>query len=149
LLPVSYLDERAVRPLRVVLHSPFLDNDLRPPARSRKSLHSGIRPAVSIEALAVTVLPRTSWFDVWRSRTHCRQPVPQFFRNELGPVTGMRPEECFWLRWEDLTWVNGRNGVLLITRGKSAAARRVIPMTPRVGRMLGSRWETADKPREG
>jgi integrase len=24
--------------------------------------------------------------------------------------TGMRPEECFRLRWEDVTWVNGRNG---------------------------------------
>jgi len=24
----------------------------------------------------------------------------------------------FRLRWDDLTWVNGRNGVLLVTRGK-------------------------------
>ncbi len=63
--------------------------------------------------------------------------------------TGMRPEECFRLRWEDLTWVNGRNGVLLITRGKTTAARRVIPMTLRVRRMLESRWESAEKPEEG
>ena len=63
--------------------------------------------------------------------------------------TGMRPEECFRLRWDDLTWVNGRNGALLVTRGKTASARRVIPMTPRVRLVLESRWEAAGKPREG
>jgi integrase len=63
--------------------------------------------------------------------------------------TGMRPEECFRLRWEDVTWVNGRNGALLVTRGKTAAARRVIPMTPRVRILLESRWESAKKPQEG
>jgi integrase len=29
--------------------------------------------------------------------------------------TGMRPDECYRLRWEDVTWVNGRNGSLLVT----------------------------------
>jgi integrase len=46
--------------------------------------------------------------------------------------TGMRPEECFRLRWEAITWLNGRHGTLLVTHGKTAAARRVLPMTPRV-----------------
>jgi integrase len=32
--------------------------------------------------------------------------------------TGMRPEECFRLRWEAITWANGRNGVLMVMRGK-------------------------------
>jgi len=63
--------------------------------------------------------------------------------------TGMRPEECFRLRWEDATWVNGRHGALLVTRGKTAAARRVIPMTPRVRAVLESRWQAAGKPEEG
>ena len=63
--------------------------------------------------------------------------------------TGMRPEECFRLRWDDLTWVNGRNGALLVTRGKTASARRVIPMTPRVRAVLESRWEATGKPQEG
>ena len=63
--------------------------------------------------------------------------------------TGMRPEECFRLGWEDLTWVNGRNGALLVTRGKTSAARRVIPMTPRVRSVLESRWEVAGQPQEG
>src|SRR5262249_11214844 len=63
--------------------------------------------------------------------------------------TGMRPEECFRLRWEDVTWVNGRNGALLVTRGKSPAARRVIPMTPRVCVVLESAWCAAEKPQGG
>ena len=46
--------------------------------------------------------------------------------------TGMRPEECFRLRWEAVAWLNGRHGTLLVTHGKTAAARCALPMTPRV-----------------
>ncbi|HZU45286.1 MAG TPA: site-specific integrase [Terriglobales bacterium] len=63
--------------------------------------------------------------------------------------TGMRPEECFRLQWENVTWVNGRNGVLLVTHGKTAAARRLIPMTPRVRGVLEARWNEAGQPEEG
>jgi integrase len=63
--------------------------------------------------------------------------------------TGLRPEECYRLRWEFVTWVNGRHGTLMVTHGKTAAARRVLPMTPRVRAILRSRWETAGKPLEG
>jgi integrase len=34
--------------------------------------------------------------------------------------TGMRPEECFRMRWEYVTWLTGRNGALLVTHGKTA-----------------------------
>ena len=81
------------------------------------------------------------------------------FRNAAAPEplasiaivladTGIRPEECFRLSWENVTWLNGRNGALLVTHGKTAAARRVIPMTPRVRAVLESRWN-AGKPEEG
>jgi integrase len=63
--------------------------------------------------------------------------------------TGMRPEECFRMRWEYVTWLNGRNGALLVTHGKTASARRVLPMTPRVRAILESRWLAAGKPEEG
>jgi integrase len=63
--------------------------------------------------------------------------------------TGMRPEECFRLRWESVTWTNGRHGTVLITHGKTAAARRVLPMTPRVRAVLETRWEKAEQPEEG
>jgi integrase len=63
--------------------------------------------------------------------------------------TGLRPEECFRLCWEAITWLNGRHGTLLVTHGKTAAARRVLPMTPRVRNILEARWESAEKPVEG
>ena len=63
--------------------------------------------------------------------------------------TGMRPEECFRLCWESITWANGRYGTVLITHGKTAAARRVIPMTPRVRATLEGLWLLAEKPTEG
>lgn len=62
--------------------------------------------------------------------------------------TGMRPEECFRLCWNQVTWANGRNGVLLVTRGKTAAARRVIPMTHRVRNVLESHWNATGKQQE-
>jgi integrase len=63
--------------------------------------------------------------------------------------TGMRPDECYRLCWENITFGNGRNGMLLITHGKTPAARRMLPMTSRVREMLETRWETAGKPLEG
>ncbi len=63
--------------------------------------------------------------------------------------TGLRPEECFRLRWEAISWMNGRHGTLLVTHGKTVSARRVLPITPRVRTILESRWENAGKPLEG
>jgi integrase len=63
--------------------------------------------------------------------------------------TGLRPDECHRLRWEDITWVNGRNGTLLVTHGKTAAARRVLPMSSRVRSILEQRWAETGRPSEG
>lgn len=63
--------------------------------------------------------------------------------------TGMRPDECYRLSWDAITWSNGRNGSFVVTHGKTAAARRVLPMTPRVRAFLKQRWESAGKPQEG
>jgi integrase len=63
--------------------------------------------------------------------------------------TGLRPEECYRLTWDSITWVNGRNGTLLVTHGKTKAARRMLPLSPRVRSLLESRWEAAGKPLEG
>jgi integrase len=63
--------------------------------------------------------------------------------------TGLRPDECHRLRWEDIAWLNGRNGTLLVTRGKTAAARRVLPMSPRVRVILEERWVAMGRPSEG
>jgi len=63
--------------------------------------------------------------------------------------SGMRPEECYRFRWEAITWVNGRNGTLLVTHGKTKAARRIIPFSPRVRALLEKRWVSAGRPEEG
>jgi integrase len=63
--------------------------------------------------------------------------------------TGMRPDECYRLRWESVTWTNGRNGTILVTHGKTAAARRVLPLTARARKILQARWEAAGSPAEG
>ena len=61
----------------------------------------------------------------------------------------MRPDECYRLRWESLTWTNGRNGTLLVTHGKTDAARRVLPLTVRARNILQKRWEATGSPPEG
>ncbi len=63
--------------------------------------------------------------------------------------TGLRPDECFRLRWEAISWANGRHGTLLVTHGKTAAARRMLPMAPRVRGILEAQWRAQGQPREG
>jgi integrase len=63
--------------------------------------------------------------------------------------TALRPERCYRLVWDSITWVNGRNGTLLVTHGKTKAARRLLPMTPRVRHILETRWNAIGKPSEG
>ena len=63
--------------------------------------------------------------------------------------TGLRTDECFRMRWENISWINGRYGTLAVTHGKSPAARRLIPMTPRVRTILESRWLATGKPDSG
>jgi len=63
--------------------------------------------------------------------------------------SGMRPEECFRLRWEKTNFDNGRYGTLHVTHGKTQSARRFLPMTARVRRCLLDRWTANGSPQEG
>jgi integrase len=63
--------------------------------------------------------------------------------------SGMRPEECFRLQWENVSWDAGRNGTFLVTHGKTPAARRMLPMTLRVRKILEARWKSAGEPDDG
>jgi integrase len=63
--------------------------------------------------------------------------------------TGMRPDECYRMRWEDVTFSGGKFGVVLVKTGKTAAARRALPLSPRVRLTLETRWEAAKRPQEG
>ena len=60
--------------------------------------------------------------------------------------TGLRPEECFKLRSEHLSFAQG---TLRVLAGKTKAARRTLPLTHRVHRLLEMRWEDQGKPESG
>ncbi len=59
---------------------------------------------------------------------------------------GFRPMEVFKLEWSHL---NFEHMAIAITSGKSKAARRTLPMTPRVQTVLLKRWKAAGEPNVG
>ena len=63
--------------------------------------------------------------------------------------TGLRPDEAYSLRWEAVNWTNGPNGSVFVAHGKTAAARRVVPMSVRLRFVLEARFEIAGRPAEG
>jgi integrase len=76
----------------------------------------------------------------------CGQPWRDAATIMLG--TAMRPGEVFALRWENIV-MNRQAGLLQIVEGKSKAARRVLPMMPRVRAALEARRAAQGKPEKG
>jgi integrase len=120
----------------------------------RRTLRLALEWGATKSAPSVKMLPG----EHRRERVVTPQEQSKYLAAALEPLgsvaevlvdTGLRPEECFRLRWESLTWTNGRYGTLLVTHGKTASARRVLPMTARVRKVLETRWERAGKPLEG
>jgi integrase len=62
--------------------------------------------------------------------------------------TGMRPSECYSLIWQNVH-LNGSGGLIVITQGKSKAARRLLPMAPAVYSVLKARYEAQGSPADG
>jgi integrase len=62
--------------------------------------------------------------------------------------TGARPGEIFALRWERIQ-LNGKGGLLQIADGKSAAAKRLLPLVPAVFHTLKARWTASGEPENG
>jgi integrase len=62
--------------------------------------------------------------------------------------TGMRPGEVHKMRWENLL-IQDTKGFISILDGKSKAARRMLPMVPKVLEALRRRLEEQGKPSEG
>jgi integrase len=78
--------------------------------------------------------------------TACPQPWRDAATLIVGE--GMRPGECYVLRWEHVL-LNGEGGLIQIARGKSKAARRPLPMVPAVYEALKARREAQGCPTEG
>src|SRR6185437_9413053 len=62
---------------------------------------------------------------------------------------GFRPGEVFALRWPHILLNDDGTGLIQIVEGKSKAARRVLPTTPRVHALLLARWDAAGKLEDG
>jgi integrase len=62
--------------------------------------------------------------------------------------TGMRPDEVFSLRWENLE-PEDRAGVVSIVKGKTDAAKRKLPMVAAVYDALSARHKAQGEPKEG
>lgn len=62
---------------------------------------------------------------------------------------GFRPGEAFALRWSHVFFNEDGTGLIQIADGKSKAARRILPMTPRVYQLLQARYESAGRPSDG
>ena len=62
---------------------------------------------------------------------------------------GVRPGGVFALRWPHVLINDDGTGMIQIVSGKSKAARRVLPMIPRVYELLRARHEAAGRPEDG
>jgi integrase len=62
---------------------------------------------------------------------------------------GFRPGEVFALRWPHVLLNDDTKGLIQIVDGKTKAARRILPMTPRVYALLQARFDAAGKPEDG
>jgi integrase len=93
-----------------------------------------------------------------RERVLTAEEETKYFQHAVEPLrsvalvlldSGLRPEECFRLRWEFLNFTDGRYGTMLVPHGKTPAARRLVPMSARVRQMLELRWNAEAKPSAG
>ncbi len=79
-----------------------------------------------------------------RARLRGEQPIapqdPYLFRDVTSLLldTGMRPDECYRLRWEHV-----RDGAIYVPYGKTSNARRVLPLTERAAALIEMRRELA------
>jgi integrase len=62
---------------------------------------------------------------------------------------GFRPSEIFALRWSHVFFNEDGTGLIQVAEGKSKAAHRMLPMTPRVCELLRGRHESSGRPSEG
>ena len=62
---------------------------------------------------------------------------------------GLRPDEVFRLRWENIKFFDSKRAVLEVPGTKTAAAVRSVPMTVRLRDILETRWNAFGKPIAG
>jgi integrase len=120
----------------------------------RRILHLAVEWGRIDKAIKIKMLPG----EVRRERVLTTEESVRYLAAAPEPLlsiatvlidSGLRPEECVRLRWEFVIFLNGRTGRLQVTHGKTPAARRYVPMSPRVRATLEADWLNAGKPDEG
>lgn len=120
----------------------------------RRMLHLAVEWGRTEKVVKIKMLPG----EPRRERVLTPEESVRYISAALAPLasvatvlidSGLRPEECFRLRWEYINFVNGRHGSMLVPHGKTPSGRRVVPMTARVRVVLEARWAQAAKPEEG
>jgi integrase len=115
---------------------------------------------LAVEWGAIEASPKIKMLPGERHREHVVtfDEEDRYFAAALEPLasvavilvdTGMRPDECYRLQWDAVNWNSGRNGTILVTHGKTSAARRVLPLSARVRQILQNRWDAEGRPNEG
>jgi integrase len=122
---------------------------LLPGERRRERVLSGTEEAAYLkaaQAIGDSILERYRLaLEGIRATQRGRQPIkPEdpFLLRDVATVLldcGPRPEECYRLRWEEV-----RDGALHIPFGKTASARRSIPLPDRVAALLEMRKAVAN-----
>src|SRR5207342_791923 len=82
------VSERRMRAHLVVVLTPILDHDLCLIERVEDFAVEQFVSQLSVEALAVAVLPGASRFDVGGLGANRGDPVPNSLSDELGPIVG-------------------------------------------------------------
>jgi integrase len=126
----------SLRVLRAVLHRATLER-LRDPL---------IKGEVTVLAGAQAREHVVSREEEKKYLTACTEPLRSIATILVD--TGLRPEECFRLKWDCITFSNDA-GRIFNEFGKSKAARRHVSMTKRVRAILFQRWAAAGKPQDG
>jgi hypothetical protein len=117
--------------------SPWPGSELR-----RPSLPHDVSYDLNLQRLPsqrVLQLPNASVFLVFRRRGASPPPAPRWLLEELRPSngsTGSQPPRT-------------GGGLIRVAEGKSKAARRILPMTPRVFETLRNRFEVQGRPSDG
>lgn len=102
-------------------------------------------PAAGVRVIVADLRPKTpKWLTPDQTKTLLAEiPVDHADLVYLLAATGLRISEALNLRWGDLTLIDGRPH-LTVTKSKTAAGERTIPLSPDTARRLTKRRATAD-----
>jgi integrase len=126
----------SLRALRAVLHRATLERLRNPLVKGEITILAGAKSRERV----VTREDEKKYLEA------CTEPLRS--TATILVDTGLRPEECFRLKWECVTFTKD-GGRIFNEHGKSKAARRAVSMTQRVRGILSQRWSAAGEPADG